>query len=78
VKEKGMNKKQTVRVVKRVERERKQEADAATQVTIREAIENPKRESVAIVSEWVREFQKKKKEAQNNIYGQASESIFAR
>ena len=67
-----------MRVVKRVERERMMREDEETQTSIREAIENPRRESVAIVSEWVREFQKKKKEAKSNIYGQASESIFAR
>ena len=73
-----MSEKKTVRVVKRVERERIKREDEATQTTIREAMENPKRESVAIVSEWVREFQKRKKETKDNIYGQASESIFAR
>lgn len=73
-----MSEKKNVRVVKRVERERMKQEDDAAQRSIREAIENPKRESVAIVSEWVREFQKKKKEAKSNIYGQASESIFAR
>ena len=55
----------------------KKEDDVA-QLNIREKIQNPKSESVAVVSDWVREFQKRKQEAKNKIYGQSSESIFAR
>ncbi len=57
---KVMSEKRVIQIVKRAEREQRKNEDNETPASDAQVVRYPERESAAIVSAWVREFQKKK------------------